>query len=345
MNCLKTILVLFFLPLHVCAQDLAGVWTGFLETGEQKVPYELVISGNKNKLSGYSLVTFTFNGVENVGVKIMELKVKRGSISIEDGDLIYDNYNTPPRKVKLSATLAWVGRDTTMTLAGTFATRSLDMRTSLHENSFEGLVHLQKRNSRSKTKLTDKLTEMDLLKQLSFTQPEKKSEGQKVSTGANTKESTKTSKTKTKESPSHEKNEAAPVIGEKQMELVKPRELIAAADIAKRNTEVLQTVSFKSDSLRLSLYDNGEVDGDTVTVVLNGQPIISRAGLTAKGMTMSISTSNLTDSSELVMYAENLGRIPPNTGLLIVQDGVDRYQVRFSGDLQNNSAIILKRKR
>ena len=352
MTYLKTILVLFLLPLHVCAQDLTGVWTGFLETGDQKVPYELVISGGKKSLSGYSMMVFTFDGVENVGVKTMDIKVKRASIEIVDGDLIYDNYNTPPRHVKLYANLAWVGRDTTMTLAGTFATRSLDMRTSIHENSFKGVVRLQKRNALSKTKLTDKLNEMDLLNQLSFTKPVKKSEEQKiasvvppsqVSTEVKTIESPKSTKTKSNE-PSFKNNVESVKLSEKKIEPPKPREVVAAAEIAKRNTAVLQTVSFMSDSLRLSLYDNGEVDGDTVTVVLNGQPIISRAGLTAKGMTMSISTSDLRDSSQLIMYAENLGRIPPNTGLLIVQDGADRYQIRFTGDLQNNSAIILRRK-
>jgi len=345
MTYLKTSLLFFLLPLHVCAQDLTGVWTGFLETGNQKVPYELVISGGKKSLSGYSMIVFSFDGVENIGVKTMEIKVKRGSIEITDGDLIYDNYNTPPRHVKLYANLAWVGRDTAMTLAGTFATRSLDMRTSIHENSFKGIVHLQKRNSVSKTKLTDKLSEMDLLNELSFTQPVKKSEKQNVTTEVKANEQMKSTGTKSNEPSFNDKKVQSGKPSEKNIEPPKPHVIIPAADIANRNTAVLQTVSFRSDSLRLTLYDNGEVDGDTVTVVLNGQPIISRAGLTAKGITMSINTSDLRDSSELVMYAENLGRIPPNTGLLIVQDGVDRYQIRFTGDLQNNSAVILRRKR
>ncbi len=51
------------------------------------------------------------------------------------------------------------------------------------------------------------------------------------------------------------------------------------------------------------------------------------------------------DSLVLIMYAENLGSIPPNTGLLVVHDGDGIYEIRFSDDLQKNSAIILKRKR
>src|SRR5213593_4564760 len=97
MSYLKTVLILFLLPLHVFAQDITGVWTGFLEFGDNKLPYELVISGEKNKLSGYSLITFKFAGVKNVRVKNKELKKKKGNIAIENGDLIYDNYNTPPK--------------------------------------------------------------------------------------------------------------------------------------------------------------------------------------------------------------------------------------------------------
>ena len=69
--------VLFFLPLQNFAQDITGTWAGFLLVNDIKVPYELVISGNKNNLSGYSMLIFTFDGVENVGVKTMEIKIKR----------------------------------------------------------------------------------------------------------------------------------------------------------------------------------------------------------------------------------------------------------------------------
>ncbi|HET9825562.1 MAG TPA: hypothetical protein VFP87_09510 [Chitinophagaceae bacterium] len=340
MSYLKTIFI-FLLPLHGFSQDLRGIWTGFLQVDNDKLPYELVISGEKNNLSGYSLMIFTFNGVENVGVKTMEIKVKRASVALEDGDLIYDNYTTPPRHVKFYASLAWVGRDSNMTLAGTFSTRSVDMRTALHENAFKGVVHLEKKNKSVKTKLTDKLTEMDLMKQLSFTEPPKKEE-QNISTEIKGKGSAKSSRIKAKELSSEK------ATGSKNSEKVKqqiaaPRG-IPAADVVKRKTDIIQTVSFKSDSLKLSLYDNGEVDGDTVTIVLNGNTIMPKVGLTAKGIAQTIPTSGLGDSSRLVMYAENLGRIPPNTGLLILQDGNDRYQIRFSGDLQNNSAIILRRK-
>ncbi len=123
------------------------------------------------------------------------------------------------------------------------------------------------------------------------------------------------------------------------------RRLLGAADIASRKTEVIRSIDFKSDSIILTLYDNGTVDGDTVSVVLNGEVIISKLGLLEKAYQKIIKIpAEMGDSLLLVMYAENLGSIPPNTGLLIVDDGFDRQEIRFEGDLKKSSAVILRRK-
>jgi hypothetical protein len=41
----------------------------------------------------------------------------------------------------------------------------------------------------------------------------------------------------------------------------------------------------------------------------------------------------------LVMVAENLGRIPPNTSLMIVQDGDKRYSVSITSTEQKNAMV------
>ncbi|MEO5943731.1 MAG: hypothetical protein ABIP30_11905 [Ferruginibacter sp.] len=119
--------------------------------------------------------------------------------------------------------------------------------------------------------------------------------------------------------------------------------LDAAKEVDIRKTLLEQTVYFKSDSLQLTLYDNGEVDGDTVSVLMNGNVIMPRVGLSTNAVRKTIYIDNTEDSIQLVMYAENLGSIPPNTGLMVVRDGKDIYEIRFSGDLQKNSAILFRR--
>ena len=337
---MKTILFLFLLPLQVVAQDISGIWTGFIETTESRVPYELVISRDNEKLTGYSLTAFTINGVENIGVKSIKLKNKKGNISLEDNELLYDNYTTPPRRIKLYASLYLQGRDTALVLTGTFTTRSFDFREK-NPKPYSGTIYLKKKNNSAQTKLISKLDEMNLLNTVSFMQPvskEKKNEttsttrgNEQVTTGSFASKKTKTSPT------SREKN--------KQPETIQPIIVNPAADLAKRKTEIIQSVFTRSDSLVISLYDNGEIDGDTVSVVLNGRVIIAKKELTANAITATIGAPAAGDSIQLIMYAENLGRISPNTGLLVLQDGDTRYEIRFAGDMQKSSAIVLKRKR
>ena len=127
--------------------------------------------------------------------------------------------------------------------------------------------------------------------------------------------------------------------------IVAPSIVQGAAEIEKRFTKSDKSFYFETDSLLLTLYDNGEVDGDTVTVLMNGNIIFSKVGLTTKANSKTIYIASNMDSVKLVMYAESLGEIPPNTGLMVVTDGEKRYEVRFSADLKTNSAIVFRRKR
>ena len=118
-----------------------------------------------------------------------------------------------------------------------------------------------------------------------------------------------------------------------------------AALVNERESVPSETIFFKQDSLILALYDNGEVDGDTVSVILNGDIIIAKQGLKSSAFKKTIYIApDESDSILLVLYAENLGLYPPNTGLLIIKDGDETYQVRFKADYDRNAAILLKRK-
>ena len=116
--------------------------------------------------------------------------------------------------------------------------------------------------------------------------------------------------------------------------------------VVKRATNTIQTVNVVSDSLVLTFYDNGVVDGDSISVYLNDQNIVSKVKLTEAAVKKTVFTPNTnTDEMRLTLVAENLGTIPPNTGLLIIQDGGQRYQIRFSADMQTNASVIIKKKK
>jgi hypothetical protein len=113
--------------------------------------------------------------------------------------------------------------------------------------------------------------------------------------------------------------------------------------IVKRQVEIIEALEVSEDSVVLSLYDNGEIDGDTVSVFLNNELIVSRIGIKASAYKKTIAVPK-GEILQLTLFAENLGSIPPNTGLLIVTTSNERYQVNFTSTLNKSSSIVLKRK-
>jgi zinc protease len=117
----------------------------------------------------------------------------------------------------------------------------------------------------------------------------------------------------------------------------------AVTETGKRKNVVIKTIEAKSADIKVELYDNGDVDGDEVTVYFNGNVVSSKQKLTTKAITLNLKAIK-NGTNELVMYAENLGTIPPNTALMKVYCDGQTYEVRVESDETKNGAIrfILK---
>lgn len=112
-----------------------------------------------------------------------------------------------------------------------------------------------------------------------------------------------------------------------------------------RKNVVAKEIQIASDSIRLSFYDNGDIDGDTISVFLNNQPIVVSQGLTARALNVYIALDPDREVNEISMFADNLGTYPPNTALMIIYDGVNRHEIYLSSSLTQNAAIRLVRKK
>lgn len=171
---MKTLIIILFLPLQVVAQDIVGMWTGFIQTTEKKLPYELAISDSGGRLSGFSYTTFVVNGKELVTVKAISIQNEQGSIVIADEDVVFDNFtNKSARKIKQTNYLTLQSTDSVTTLAGTFSTKE-----TRGIRAAEGMISLVKKSNAEETKLVPKLEELKLSTSLSFTPttPPKKAE-------------------------------------------------------------------------------------------------------------------------------------------------------------------------
>ena len=119
-----------------------------------------------------------------------------------------------------------------------------------------------------------------------------------------------------------------------------PKNNIPVPDVIKsRSNPLIKTITTDAPDIKVELYDNGEIDGDTITVYDNNQVIAWKKGLTDKPITLNIKADENTPVHEFVMVADNLGSIPPNTALMIITTGGKRYQLYISSDKQKNARV------
>jgi hypothetical protein len=113
----------------------------------------------------------------------------------------------------------------------------------------------------------------------------------------------------------------------------------------KRKTIYTMDLEVESDSVRVSFYDNGDVDGDSISVFLNKQPVLVKQELTARALNIYLTLDSTKLVNEITMFAENLGKYPPNTALMLVTDGITRHEIYLSSSLTQNAAVRIRRKK
>lgn len=104
--------------------------------------------------------------------------------------------------------------------------------------------------------------------------------------------------------------------------------------------KVLTSVKVEVDkpSLSIYVYDNSYVDGDTMSLFFNGTWILDHYGVTKKKQLVELKFTPNTNNY-LVLFANNLGKSPPNTAAIEFDDGKTMRFFKLSSDLKSCSAI------
>jgi len=124
---------------------------------------------------------------------------------------------------------------------------------------------------------------------------------------------------------------------------ISPREPVMIPLVLKnRQNEVVQTLVVNNPDITIDIYDNGTIDHDTISVFLDKKNIVNHQMLKATPISVKLKMDENNDYHELVMVADNLGDIPPNTSLMIVKAGDKRYEVRITSTEQKNAVVVFR---
>lgn len=113
--------------------------------------------------------------------------------------------------------------------------------------------------------------------------------------------------------------------------------------IARKKTEFSRIV-VQDRNITLNVYDNGVVDNDTVSIFYNKKLIAGKKMLSEKPLTIKLELDEDAPLHEIVMFAENLGSIPPNTALIVVTVDGKRYELHSSASFTENAVLTFEYK-
>ena len=97
----------------------------------------------------------------------------------------------------------------------------------------------------------------------------------------------------------------------------------------------------EKDSIKVEIYDNATVDGDSVSVYYNDSIIVSKKMISLNPITFSISLNKEHPINKIKLAAESLGLYPPCTAIMIITTKTKRYEVSLSSDFNKNAVAEL----
>ena len=336
------------------AQDITGIWRGYFITDDgEQYRFEIQLEQKNNTLSG---VTYSYQDKRFYGKCTMT-----GNYSNASGNALIQEIKTIEVKMSVSSvaciqkcllTYAQSGKEEF--LEGTFS--SIYEKTDSLRQLYRGGDCGGGKMILRKVPVSDFYVEPFLRKKTSpvdnnpplvKTNPPANNSTTKTGTKPPVTNPSRNNQAKTnratvlvKPKIDSVKKETDP-IGDKKELTIKPNS--KTQDLLRsRENNLVQTLTISSENVLVRLYDNGEIDDDTISVYLDKKLILSKKRLSAAALSINLKMDEENSDHELIMVAENLGRIPPNTSLMIVTAGEQRYEVRITSTEQKNAMVRFK---
>lgn len=338
-------LLLLVLSVTIKAQDLTGIWKGYFYEGagalRQHYKYEVQIKQMPDKaLKGvtYSYLNVVFFGKASLQGIFMD---KAANVLIKENEMLeIRSASGKSGACAMTCYLTYHKEGKEETLEGTYTSESVQDKTPCGA----GKVYLKR------------VTESDFYKEDFLTDAAKGRKGIKPGAEGNLlpKDNARLP-APLKPAPGIRKKPSDSTIaivppGRPLTEPARPvappaiRMVPVPQVLKERENKLEKTIVVHSPDITIRLYDNGEIDNDTVTVYHNNLAVVWKKRLSYEPLTITLHATDEDNRHELVMVADNMGTVPPNTAFMIVTSGDQRYELSLASDLKHSAKVVIEYK-
>lgn len=119
--------------------------------------------------------------------------------------------------------------------------------------------------------------------------------------------------------------------------IVDPPDYLVLREFEGRKTERSKSIQVRRKNITIFIRDNANIDGDTISMSLNGNFILSNYGLGRKPKKIKLPLDYGTN--QLIAYAHNEGSVSPNTAECIIRSGWKKFPLILTSSMKRNEAI------
>lgn len=356
---------------NLIAQNISGQWIGNFTSEEDPAGsgtnYVLEIESSGSQLSGYSYTYFSIAGKRYFVICKLSGTYEKGSKSMVVNEIETVKTNTPPdfENCHQSHQLTYLKQKDKETLVGKWKPFEKGSNCGRGFTSLERIALVKENNKPTEGKANTTVSNTNKPSSNTATKPAtaapKQNRKPKLQTIAKTplkplekpiverKEEIvpnppKAAQQTLKDNFSEKKSTEKPIVpfeGGKAKNIPENTK----EKLAKRTYQVIKVIEVNAATIKVEIYDNGQIDGDVVSIFLNEKQLVFSKMLTAEPITIEIKLEKNEDEYDLIMYAESLGSIPPNTALMVVTTPTQRFEINISSNEQTSGAIRFKLKK
>jgi hypothetical protein len=109
-----------------------------------------------------------------------------------------------------------------------------------------------------------------------------------------------------------------------------------------RNIKKGKTISVKNKTLKIEIFDDADEDDDLISLNFNGKWLVKNHKLRSKSLLKTIHINPNSPFNFITTFAHNLGKMPPNTTAILIDDGKKKQKVVLKSDLDSSDILYLE---
>lgn len=371
-----------FLSMHSSAQKITGIWRGYFSSTnglyregvkEEMYKYEIQIDQQPN--NGLKGVTYSYKSTVFYGKASFQgiYNVKSKTIILKETSLLDLKIGDKSEPCLMTCYLDYAKMGKLEVLQGTFISINVKDKGDcgngkvylerVLDSDFEKEAFLTKKNAGSSKESSNNGTinlpkKEDQKRTLTNTvKPGATNPNQPVplkSLTQNNKQPIvatptkplllKTDKTSDQENNKVEETPIQPYVKREHAETqAREKRAVSVPNVLiERENKLVKTIIVDEANIQVDLFDNGTIDNDTISVYHNNKQIVKRGRLAFNPISIKITCTPIENIHELVVVAENLGEIPPNTALMVITAGKKRYEVFLTSTENRNAKVVIE---